>query len=179
MGVSKLILKLCFVVVFLVFYQSCKTRESQELRVKTYTSNSRGSGGFGLYLKHGGSELEISAPSSVGMFVNFVLTLERERPIIISSVNLNGETIYVHDGFVKMVNFDNVFNRGKWRVDYTLQFDRCKNKWRKLIRENRGSDLKFSVIAMEVESRNEKIYEFRVSAENLSLLIDMLEKIQR
>ncbi|WP_155806409.1 hypothetical protein [Borrelia coriaceae] len=130
-----------------------------------------------MYLKNGGSELEISSPFSYGMFVRFALTLERERPIIIRSIKLNGEDVYVYDGFVNSVNFDNSFKPGKWHVDYTLQFDRCKPKWRELIRESKGSDLKFSVIAMEVESRNEKFYEFRVSAENLSLLINMLEKI--
>ncbi|AHH11101.1 hypothetical protein bcCo53_001190 (plasmid) [Borrelia coriaceae] len=179
MGVRLLILRLCFVVgLFIIPFLSCKARESQEFTTSTYLSNYIGAGGFGLSLRNDDNSFVIYYSESYDTSVKLYITIKDEDAIIIKDIKLNKYDVCLYDNLSnRELSLDNSSLIKKWNIDYDVDFNRCKAKWKELIEDAKGGDLKFKVTVSKLDDKNEKTYEFRVSAANLGLLVGLIEKV--
>ncbi|AHH11083.1 hypothetical protein bcCo53_001208 (plasmid) [Borrelia coriaceae] len=167
------LLKLLFVVSLFIFFNSC-TKESQDLRV-SYHSNKPDEGGImTLSLTNSDNLFEINYHFSSNL-CGLHLMLKNDSDITIKNVKLKEDDICMYDS----ITDEKLLNRSddeKWHAYYDVDFDSCKAKWKELIEGAKGGDLKFSVIASEVESGHEKTYEFRVSEANMRQLVALIEQ---
>ncbi|AHH11091.1 hypothetical protein bcCo53_001200 (plasmid) [Borrelia coriaceae] len=171
MEVRELILKLCFLFGLLISFECCKARESEEVVVSTYFSNNWGSGHFMLYLKNNDDSFSIGYGSYHRHEpVTIYLTLKNEHKVVIKNIKLNDEELYFYND-----EFSNRPLNEVKDIEYRLDVKNYTYKWKKLIEDAKGGDLKFRVTCMRVETDVDKTYEFRVSAKNLSLLAEMID----
>ncbi|UPA17033.1 hypothetical protein bcCo53_001202 (plasmid) [Borrelia coriaceae] len=170
MRVRMLFFRLFFVAIFFILSESCNASQSQEFTTDTYVGNYEPSGGFGLHLRNGDREFVIHYGASHYSPVSLYFVLNSEHQVKINSVKLNGENACV-SGFSR---YELMLVE---RNSYGIKFNECKAIWKKLIRDAKGGDLTFSLLGVQKETGIKETYEFRVSAENLSLLVDLIEKV--
>ncbi|AHH11087.1 hypothetical protein bcCo53_001204 (plasmid) [Borrelia coriaceae] len=171
MGGKRLILSLFFVAIFFILSESCNASQSQEFATDVYIGNDVSSGaGFRLRLKNSDRELGIYCRASNNMPIYLYFILNSEHRVKIKSIKLNGEDVCINGSLSTPTYLGD-------RFGYGLKFNDCKTKWKELIRDAKGGDLTFTLLVMQSETRVEETYEFIVSAENLSLLIDLIEKV--
>ncbi|AHF45626.1 hypothetical protein [Borrelia parkeri] len=176
MVIKRLFFKLLFVVGLFVFFNAF-AKESQEFTA-TYLSNKRDTGNFALNLtNNNGDVLSIGYDSYLNGLVRICLELKSDREIQINAIKLNKDNVYL-EGNRSIVNGSmNISSRNRiWSDGVKLDFRMCKFKWKKLIALAKHRDFKFCVDGIEVESKLEKRYEFRVSAANLGKLIELVEQ---
>ncbi|AHF45625.1 hypothetical protein [Borrelia parkeri] len=176
MVIKKLILKLFFIASLFVFFNAF-AKESQEFTA-TYFSNYSGGGYFALHLNNGDSVLVISYRTDYGTSVKIYLELNSDREMRLKSVKLNESDVCFYDISFGSGSKIGISNRNSlWSTGFDLKFNVCKPKWRALIEDAKGGDLTFYVLCIEVDSKLEKRYEFRVSSAKLSKLIDLIEPV--
>ncbi|AHH11095.1 hypothetical protein bcCo53_001196 (plasmid) [Borrelia coriaceae] len=168
MRVVRLFLKLCFIACLLILVASCKTRESESLRVGTYLSNYGRSGDFTVSLDNDYGSFALLYDQYFFQ-VKVHLRLKNQDNITIKNIKFNGEDVCVADDFYR----PSIMEEGHF--EYELDPYHCKTRWKKLIEESNGGDLKFSVIVSETDSGLEKIYEFQISKTNMSLLAEIMD----
>ncbi|AHH12958.1 hypothetical protein BHO_0000600 (plasmid) [Borrelia hermsii YBT] len=174
MKAYKLFLKLLLAVNLLVFYDVCAL-ESEEFRVY-YFSNENRSGGITLNLTNDdGSAFVIGYNSYVGV-VNVYLELNNDREIELKTIDLNGESHCIYGGIFSLSGMTGNHKNGRWYSTIGIDFENCKLEWRELIKKAKGN-LKFNVECIEVEGKLERKYTFKVSAANLSRMIDIFEVV--
>ncbi|UCP01990.1 hypothetical protein K9R62_04965 (plasmid) [Borrelia hermsii] len=174
---EKFFLRLLFTVSFLVFcFYNTFAKESEQFTA-SYFSNKSGTGGFALNLiNDDGTMLVVSYNSYLGGSVKVYLDLKSDREIYLKTIKLNENDVCMYDIFtldrlMKMSNRDRMWGNG-----FDLNFHSCKPEWRELIKKAKG-DLKFNVECVEAEGKLERKYTFKVSAANLSKLIDLIEQV--
>ncbi|AHH12956.1 hypothetical protein BHO_0000800 (plasmid) [Borrelia hermsii YBT] len=173
MKAYKLFLKLLLAVNLLVFYDVCAL-ESEEFKV-VYGSNKPRLGFITLNLTD--NDGNVFAVSYDGYFdkINISLDLKSDRAMQLKNIDLNGKFLYFYreSGVI-----DESLDNGKWSssVDQ-FNFKHCKPEWRELIRQANGGDLKFNVECIEEMGKLERKYAFKVSAANLSRLLDIFEVV--
>ncbi|AHH11093.1 hypothetical protein bcCo53_001198 (plasmid) [Borrelia coriaceae] len=168
MRVRRLIFKLCFVVGLFILVASCKARESEVLTVDTYFSNYMHSGSFTLRLNNDyGSFVILYCMSPYQVKVH--LKLKNQDNITIKNIKFNGEDICIYG------DFDEPFIMEEGHFEYELDIEDCNTRWKKLIEEANGGELKFSILASETDSGLDKIYEFKISKTNMSLLAELID----
>ncbi|WP_330730255.1 hypothetical protein [Borrelia turicatae] len=177
MVIRKLFLKLLFVASLLVFFNAC-TKESENLTISedftvSYLSNNSGTGSFALDLVNSdGTKFVINYTSYLESGVRIYLNLNTDIEIELKTIKLNGKDICFYNAsldFADMV--------ADWDNGFYLNFDNCRNEWKKLIADAKDGYLKFSVYCVEKKSGLDRDYEFRVSAANLSKFVELVEQI--
>ncbi|UPA11273.1 hypothetical protein bpSLO_001124 (plasmid) [Borrelia parkeri] len=180
MIIKKLILKLFFVVGLFIFFNAFA--QEYENFSAFYLSNDNNRLNVRLGLINNDNLFEINYVVYDGP-ATASLTLNGDSSIYIKSIELDGKFIHIDSHLLEDELMDLSFmhrrrNNIRNNIVY-FNFNRCKFEWRGLINAAKGGDLKFSVFCVEVESKIERKYEFRVSAATLSKLVDAFELSSR
>ncbi|AHH04044.1 hypothetical protein BHY_1093 (plasmid) [Borrelia nietonii YOR] len=173
MKVYKLFLKLLLAVNLFVFYDVCAV-ESEEFKV-VYGSNQHRLGVITLNLTDNDGNVFAISYDAYFNDINVSLDLKSDRAMRLKKIDLNGKFLYF---YMKSAVINESLGNGKWSssVDQ-FDFKHCKPEWRELIKQANGGDLKFNVECIEEMGKLERKYCFKVSAANLSRLLDIFEVV--
>ncbi|AMR75953.1 hypothetical protein [Borrelia hermsii] len=172
MKVYKLFLKLLLAVSLFVFYDLF-AKESEEFKV-VYGSNQHGLGIITLNLTDDDGNVFAISYDSYFNDINVSLDLKSDCAMQLKKIDLDGKFLYF---YMKSSVINGFLENGKWSssVDQ-FDFRHCKPEWRELIKKAKG-DLKFNVECIEEMGKLERKYAFKVSAANLSRLLDIFEVV--